>query len=128
MQGGSHNGLELTHELAEYFGTQPQQTQVVTIQLAPGVHFIRPFVYRGDDYGHWTDRWRLWLPTEMMGGAVYANRVIRFDRIQVGGVTVFQVTVTDVGSPDHVTWRNQSVPPHGDSGMTLGDREFGYWS
>jgi len=127
MQGGSRNQLELPNDLAEFFGEEARTNEVMTIQLGPGNLFIRPFVYRGDDYGHYVDRWRLCLPTAQMGGPEYANRVVRLDRLSVGGATVFQLSVTDRNSPEHLAWRNQSAPPQGERGTTQGDREYGCW-
>ena len=126
MQGGSRNQLELTDEIAQFFGTQARLDEVVSIQLSPGVQYIRPFVYRGDDYGHYTDRWRLCLPTADMGGPEYANRVVRFDKFMLGGVTVLQLTVADRDSAAHDQWRRRSVPPNGGAGTTAGGREFGW--
>ena len=111
--GGSNNQFEMPNDLAEFFGNQARTNEVVTIQLSPGVQHIRPFVYRGDDYGHYTERWRLCLPTASMGGPNYSNRVVRFDRLQIGGATVFQLTVVDVNSADHNAWQALSVPPNG---------------
>jgi hypothetical protein len=127
MQGGSRNQLEMTNDLAEFFGPEARASEVLTIQLQPGLHFIRPFVYRGDDYGHYTDRWRLCLPTAQTGGPDYADRVIRFDRVQIGGATVFQLTVADINSAAHHSWRNKSSPPNGTLGTTQGGRQYGSW-
>jgi hypothetical protein len=126
--GGSRNQLEMPNDLAEFFGDEARTNEIVTIQLAPGVQHFRPFVYRGDDYGHYTDRWRLCLPTARMGGPDYADRVVRFDKVQIGGATVFQLTVTDRNSAAHTAWRQQSDPPNGDRGTTFGGREYGWWS
>jgi len=114
----------MTNELAEFFGGDARANEVLTIQLQPGIHFIRPFVYRGDDYGHYTDRWRLCLPTAQMGGPDYADRVVRFDRVQIAGATIFQLTVTDINSAEHNAWRNQSS---GGPGTTQGGRQYGSW-
>src|SRR4051794_10756291 len=99
--GGSRNQLEMPDDLAKFFGNEARSEEVVTIQLSPGVQHIRPFVYRGDDYGHYTDRWRLCLPTARMGGPDYSERVVRFDKIKIGGVIVFQLTVADRNSAAH---------------------------
>lgn len=123
MQGGSRNQLELPNDIAEFFGAQARTDEVVMIQLAPGVQFIRPFVYRGDDYGHYTERWRLCLPTAQMGGPDYANRVARFDKLSIGGTTVFQLSVADVNSAEHQAWRNQSTAQD----ETQADRQFGWF-
>lgn len=127
MQGGSRNQLEMPNDLAEFFGTEARTNEVMTIQLGPGVQFIRPFVYRGDDYGHYVDRWRLCLPTAQMGGPEYANRVVRLDRVLIGGATVFQLSVADLNSAEHTGWQNQSVPPQGGMVTTQGDRQYGWW-
>ncbi len=128
MQGGSRNQLELTDELARFFGNQVRTDEIVSIQLTPGVQYIRPFVYRGDDYGHYTERWRLCLPTGQMGGPDYADRVVRFDKVQVGSVTVFQLTVADRNSSTHNDWRARCLPPDGGTDVTFGGREYGWWS
>jgi hypothetical protein len=127
MQGGSRNQLELTNDLAKYFGRQARRDEVVSIQLAPGVQFIRPFVYRGDDYGHYTERWRLCLPTDQMGGPEYPDRVVRFDRMRIGRAMVYQLTVADPNSSEHRDWRRRSVSPSGGRGTTFGGREYGWW-
>jgi len=128
MQGGSRNQLEMHNELAEFFGDEARDNEVLTIQLAPGVQYIRPFVYRGDDYGHWKDRWRMCLPTGQMGGPSYPERAVRFDKIQMGAATVFQLTVTDIDSTEHNDWRSQSTAPSGGSDTTDVGREYGWWS
>jgi hypothetical protein len=128
MQGGSRNQLEMPDDLARFFGDQARTDEIVSIQLAPGVQHIRPFVYRGDDYGHYTERWRLCLPTAQMGGPDYPNRVVRFDRLQLGGVTVFQLTVADRDSAEHNDWRTHSVSSNGGTGTTFGGREYGWWT
>lgn len=125
--GGSRNQLEMQNELAEFFGDDARTDEIVTLQLAPGVQHIRPFVYRGDDYGHFSERWRLCLPTARMGGPDYANKVVRFDKVQIGHTTVFQLTVADLNSASHIAWRNSSVPPNGETGATLGGRGYGWW-
>jgi len=126
MQGGSRNQLELPNDLAEFFGAQARTDEVVTIQLTPGAQFIRPFVYRGDDYGHYTERWRLCLPTAQMGGPDYPDRVVRFDKLSIGATTVFQLTVADANSAAHQQWRNQSTN-QGVTGSTQGDRQYGWF-
>jgi hypothetical protein len=127
MQGGSRNQLEMTDDLAQFFGPDARANEIITIQLQPGVQFIRPFVYRGDDYGHYTERWRLCLPTAQMGGSDYADRVVRFDRVQLGGATVFQLSVADLNSAAHISWQNQSQPPGGGTGTTQAGRQYGWW-
>jgi len=126
--GGSRNQLEMPDELAVFFGDDARTDEIVTIQLAPGVQHIRPFVYRGDDYGHFSDRWRLCLPTARMGGPDYVNKVVRFDKVRIGNAMVFQLTVTDLGSAANVAWQGHSVPPNGGRDNTLGGRQYGWWS
>ena len=128
MQGGSRNQLELTDDIARYFGDQAREDEIIVIQMVPGVQHVRPFVYRGDDYGHYTERWRLCLPTAQMGGPEYPDRVVRFDRLTVGGATVFQLTVADRNSAVHNAWRGSSAPPNGDTDTTFGGREYGWWT
>ena len=125
--GGSRNQLEIPNDPAKFFGDEVRTNEIVTIQLAPGIQHVRPFVYRGDDYGHYTDRWRLCLPTAHMGGPDYAGRVVRFDKIQVGSLAVFQLSVADHKSAAHKAWRKQSVPPKGGRDTTVGGREYGWW-
>lgn len=125
--GGSRNILELPHNLTDFFGDQVRTDEVLTVQLTPGVQLIRPFIYRGDDYGHFTDRWRLCLPTARMGGPDYVDRVVRLDKLQIGGLTVFQLTVADRNSAQDTAWRQQSVPPNGETGTTFGGRTYGWW-
>jgi len=127
MQGGSRNQLELMDEIAKFFGDQARSNEIVSVQLTPGVQHVRPFVYRGDDYGHYTERWRLCLPTAEMAGPEYANRIVRFDRIKLGGATVFHLTVTDRDSAEHVEWRGRSAAPNGGTDTTAGGREYGWW-
>ncbi len=127
MQGGSRNQLELTDDIARFFGNQARDNEIVVIQLTLGVQHIRPFVYRGDDYGHYTDRWRLCLPTAQMGGPDYPNRVVRFDKVRIGAEIVFQLTVADLESSEHNSWRSLSAPPNGGIDTTFGGREYGWW-
>lgn len=125
--GGSRNQLEMPNDLAEFFEQEARTNEIVTIQLNPGVQHIRPFVYRGDDYGHYTERWRLCLPTARMGGPDYADRVVRFDKLLIGNALIFHLSVADNGSPEQVSWRQQSVPPNGGMGDTFGGRGYGWW-
>ena len=128
MQGGARNQLEMTDALAKYFGKQARTDEVITIQLAPGVQLVRPLVYRGDDYGHYKERWRLCLPTAHMGGPAYPNRVVRFDRLRVGGVNAFQLTVANRNSAAHKDWKAHSRGAKGGSGTTFGGRQYGWWT
>jgi hypothetical protein len=126
MQGGARNQVEFPDEIALYFGNVVRHTEMATIQLAPGVLHFRPFVYRGDDYGHYTDRWRLCLPTNDMGGPDYSDRIVRFDKVQLGGVLAFQITVTDRNSAAHKAWKSQSQASGGVN-ATRGGREYGWF-
>ncbi len=128
MQGGSRNQLEMTDELAQFFGNQARSAQSVTILIPAGTQHDCSFVYRGDDYEHYSERWRLSLPTEHMGAPPCPGRVIRFSKQQSGGVLVIRLEVTDVNSPDHTQWQQQSHPPGGGSGTTHGGRQYGWWS
>jgi hypothetical protein len=62
-----------------------------------------------------------------MGGSDYADRVVRFDRVQLGGATVFQLSVADLNSAAHISWQNQSQPPGGGTGTTQAGRQYGWW-
>ena len=126
--GGSRNQLEMPDELAMFFGDEAREEEIVTIQLPSGTQHVRPFVYRGDDYGHFTDRWRLCLPTARMGGPEYANRVARFDKVQIVEATVFRLTVADLNSTIHADWRQQSLRPNAGIDTTFGGRQYGWWS
>jgi hypothetical protein len=126
MQGEARNQLEMTDELARFFGKEARANEIVAIQLQPGVLLIRPLVYRGDDYGHYKERWRLGLPTANMGGPSYPNRVVRFDRLQIGGITAFQLTVTKPNSAAHKLWQSESKGLKGGIGTTFGGRKFGW--
>ena len=128
MQGGSRNQLELPDIVAQYFGTQARADEIIMVQLGTGVQFIRPFVYRGDDYDHYTERWRLCLPTTAMGGPSYPDRVVRFDKLNLVGAPVFQLSVADVGSPQHIAWQSQSVAPRGGTDETAWGRTYGWWT
>ena len=128
MQGGARNQLELTDTLAQFFGSRARRSEIVTIQLSGGAQYNRPFVYRGgDDYGHYTDRWRLGLPTANMGGPDYRHRVVCFDKVYVGRATVFQLSVADPNSRLHGSWRRRSAAPTGGTGTTVGGRQYGWW-
>lgn len=127
MQGDSHNGLEIPPELAEFFGPDAFLDGSIFMNWAPGIVRERPFILRDkDDYAHKKDRVRLWLPTSRMGGPLYVGRVVRFEKLSAGGFLLFSLDVADVNSVDHVAWRQQSQAS-GQSGLTEGKREWGYW-
>ncbi len=131
MSGGARHQVELPNDLAEFFDDGGRGAEEVLMRVAGGPRGtlqVRPLKYRGTDYGQWTDIWRLGLPTRQRGGLPYAGRVIRFDRVSVGGNTVYEVSVADSGSPEAQEWL-KNAQAQGQTGTTGGHhgRMFGYW-
>ena len=78
MSSASRHQVELPNYLAEFFDDHSRASEIVVVRLPDGHKYTRPFVYRGTDYGQWTEQWRLHLPTVEMGGLDYPGKILKF--------------------------------------------------
>ena len=84
-----------------------------------------PLTNRGQDYGQWTNIWRLGLITKAKGGADYQGRIISLEKRLIGKNWAYVIVVTDPGSDEHKDWIAKSAHVGKTSG-TAG-RQFGYY-
>jgi hypothetical protein len=127
MSGQFRHQVEFTDQVAQFFRDAERDGEIVSIRVAAkGPDWSRPLTYRGTDYGQWTEIWRLGLPTPGMKGPAYPGRVIRLERLEAGGNTVYRLHVTDDGSKDAALWRANAGSNVATTSGPLG-RDFGYW-
>ena len=125
MSGGSRNQIEFSDDLASFFDEQARTSGQVFIAYDKEVKAFCPFSNRAQDYGQWTNIWRLGLITKAKGGVDYQGRVICFEKRAIGKSFVYLITVADINSEEHKNWINQSKG----RGMTAGTegRNYGYF-
>lgn len=125
LSGGSRNQIEFTDETVRFFDEASRKAGRVFIAYNSKVKGYCPLTNRAQDYGQWTDIWRLGLITAAKGGVDYQNKVIGFERRIVGKNFVYVISVVDPGSAEHQEWVRNS----GAVGRTFGTdgREFGYF-
>ncbi|MGD0401410.1 MAG: hypothetical protein ABSC04_21165 [Syntrophobacteraceae bacterium] len=128
MSSASRHQVELPNHLAEFFDQHSRDTEQITFQIPSGEIISRPFVYRGTDYGQWTEQWRLHLPTSEMGGPEYPGRILTFERIRRGNVLSYLLTVIDPDTPEahQLEDRAGKAGTIGSTGVSHG-RSYGYW-
>jgi len=128
MSSASRHQVELPNYLAEYFDDHSRSSELVTVRLPDGSTYTRPFVYRGTDYGQWTEQWRLHLPTVEMGGLDYPGKILKFVRLQEGGSTLYELDVIDPGSSEGAQLEIEAKRAGTlDSTGGYQGRQYGYW-
>ena len=125
MSGGSRNQVEFPEELAEFFAPPIDAQRWLTIMAGARTWNDRPLSAKRTTFG--VAIWRLSLPTQTQSGMRYADRVIRFERVQgPGGREAFRIAVTDLGSDVHERWQQEALDG-GEVGTTSGDRKYGVY-
>jgi len=128
MSSASRHQVELPNYLAEFFDDLSRATELVTVRLPGGSTYPRPFVYRGTDYGQWTEQWRLHLPTVEMGGLDYPGKILKFVRLHEGGSALYELAVIEPGSSEAAQLEIEAKKARtlGSTGSSQG-RQYGYW-
>ena len=70
MSGGPRHQTEFAEDVANFFDNDTREIELINVRLPDGTIHVRPFTYRGEEF-HWTEIWRLSLPTANMGGPDY---------------------------------------------------------
>ena len=107
MSGGPRHQTEFADDVAEFFDDDTRQMELINIRLPDGSIHVRPFTYRGEEH-HWTEIWRISLPTAAMGGPDYQHRVIRFSKVYLGRGVLYDVEAADVGSSEALAWEDET--------------------
>lgn len=125
LSGGSRNQVEFSEELVRFFDEQSREAGKVFIAFDKTTKLYCPLTNRGQDYGQWTNIWRLGLITQAKGGVDYQGRIVCFERRAVGKMYVYLITVTDPNSDIHKDWISKST--HTGSTGGADGRRFGYF-
>lgn len=72
--------IEFAEDLAAFFHA-PRRSVQINLQYGVSGEIVRPLTFRGTARGQFVEIWRLGLLTPRMGGPVYADRVVRFSRL-----------------------------------------------
>jgi hypothetical protein len=120
----SRNGIDLSEELAGYFGPVQQAIRSLRIAWNGNSRNDRHLSHKVTTFG--VHQWRLSLPTQHQGGFIYLNHVIHFTRQQDAQGILFRLRVAPPNSPDHQRWL-QAANSRGHLGVTGGGRTFGYY-
>lgn len=125
MSGGSRNQIEFSDDLAKFFDEEARSSEKVFIAYDKEIKAFCPFTNRAQDYGQWTNIWRLGLITKAKGGADYQGRVICLEKRKIGKSFVYVISVADLNSEKHKDWVAKSVA----KGVTGGaeGRAYGYF-
>jgi len=125
LSGGSRNQIEFSDDLVAFFDEDSRHTEQVFIAYDKTVKSYCPLTNRAQDYGQWTNIWRLGLITKAKGGMDYQGRVICLEKRKIGKAYVYVITVADLNSALHKEWIAKSIQ----SGTTGGaeGRAFGYF-
>jgi|GEM_PF-834688 len=126
MSGGPRHQTEFADDVAEFFDDDTREMELINVRLPDGSIHVRPFTYRGGEH-HWTEIWRISLPTASMGGPDYQHRVIRFSKVRLGRGLLYDVEVADAGSPEASAWE-QDASSKGTVSHTggAGGRSYGW--
>lgn len=120
----SRNGIDLSEELAGYFGPVQQAIRSLRIAWNGNIRNDRHLSHKVTTFG--VHQWRLSLPTQHQGGFIYLSQVIHFTRQQDAQGALFRLRVAAPNSPDHRRWL-QDANSRGHLGVTGGGRAFGYY-
>jgi len=125
MSGGSRNQIEFSDDLVKFFDDEARSREEVFIAYDKETKAFCPLTNRSQDYGQWTNIWRLGLITKAKGGVDYQGRVIFLERRKIGRAYVYVISVDDLDSEKHKDWRAKSVV----KGVTGGGdgRAYGYF-
>ena len=125
MSGGSRNQIEFSDDLIRFFDEDSCNNKKVFIAYNSKVKDYCPLADRKQDYGQWTNIWRLGLITQDKGGDAYPGRVIHLEKKQIGKMYAYLIEVVDLQSTEHNNLIDSSVV----TGVTGGaeGRIFGYW-
>lgn len=125
MSGGSRNQIEFSDDLIQFFDSNSRATEQVFVAYDKTTKGYCALTNRSQDYGQWTNIWRLGLITKDKGGVDYQGRVICLEKRPIGKEYVYVIEVTDKDSATHKIWIAKSTHV-GTTGGTMG-RAFGYY-
>jgi len=125
MSGGSRNQIEFSEELVRFFDDDSRAAEQVFVAYDKTIKAFCPLTNRGQDYGQWTNIWRLGLITKAKGGVDYQGRVICLEKRKIGQKYVYVITVTDLNSTSHKDWISKSTYVSTTGGAE--GRAFGYF-
>jgi uncharacterized protein (DUF2147 family) len=125
MSGGSRNQVEFSEEMVRFFDEESRASEQVFIAYDTTIKEFCALTNRGQNYGQWTNIWRLGLITKAKGGVEYQGRVICLEKRKIGQKYVYVIAVVDPNSSSHKDWISKSVYS-GTTGGT-GGRAFGYF-
>jgi hypothetical protein len=125
MSGGSRNQIEFSDDLATFFDEEARSSGKVFIAYDKETKAFCPLTNRAQNYGQWTNIWRLGLITKAKGGDDYQGRVICLEKRKIGKSYVYVIAVTDLNSAEHKVWVGKSM----EKGITGGaeGRNYGYF-
>jgi hypothetical protein len=125
MSGGSRNQIEFSDDLASFFDEDARTSGKVFVAYDKVKKAFCPLTNRAQDYGQWTNIWRLGLITKAKGGVEYQGRVICLEKRKIGKSYVYVISVTDPNSQEHKQWVEKSKG----KGITGGaeGRNYGYF-
>jgi len=125
MSGGSRNQVEFSDDLANFFDEDARTSGKVFIAYDKKIKAFCPLTNRAQDYGQWTNIWRLGLITQAKGGVDYQGRVICIEKRKIGKSYTYVIAVTDLNSAEHKSWNDKSEG----KGITGGveGRNYGYF-
>lgn len=124
MSGGARNQIEFAADLVPFFGPVERASHKLRLRAQGQVWDDRPLSHKMTTLG--VEIWRLSLPTELMGGPDYVDRVVRLQRAEDDVGLVFDLEVADSGSRAARRWTRASET-QGHIGVTGGGREYGLW-
>lgn len=125
MSGGSRNQIEFSDDLITFFDEGSRTSGQVFVAYDKIIKSYCPLASRGQDYGQWTNIWRLGLITKAKGGVDYQDRIICLEKRKMGKGYVYVITVTDPNSTLHKEWIANSI--HIGTTGGSGGRAFGYF-
>lgn len=125
MQGGSRNQIEFTDDIVSFFDEKSRSDGQAFLAYDTKIKEYCALTNRGQDYDQWVNKWRLSLITKAKGGVDYPGRVVCFEKRKLGQSYVYVISVADIGSADHATWKSKSKYI-GSTGGANG-REYGYF-
>ena len=128
MSGGPRHQTEFSDELALFFDDNTRGNELIYILLPDSSIHLRPFTYRGDEH-HWTQIWRVSLPTTDMGGPSYQNRIIKFTKNRIGNSCLYRIDVADESSAEVSSWEAEAQARGyiGTTGASGAGRRYGWW-
>lgn len=125
MSGGSRNQVEFSDELVKFFDEDSRNSGKVFVAYDSKTKAYCPLANRGQEYGQWSNIWRLGLITEDKGGEPYPGKIIHLEKRLIGKRYVYLIEVIEPDSPEHKSLLANSIQ----TGVTGGSegRAFGHW-